>query len=54
MERVYMKPIIQVIRLQHSGLICTSGGQLNSVQTTGFDNPEDEFIFGGGGNGPGR
>ena len=50
MKRAYMKPAMRVVRIQHSGFICTSGYGVTSVQTGGFDDPDDDFIWGGGNN----
>ena len=51
MKKIYEKPSMTVVRLQQMGLICTSGGDpVRGVQTGGFDDPEDDFLWGGGGN----
>ena len=49
MKKIYEKPAMTVVRLQQIGLICTSD-PVRGVQTSGFDDEEDNFIWGGGGN----
>ena len=46
MKRDYIKPTMRVVGIQPARIICTSG----QVQSLGGD----EFIWGGGGSGPGR
>ncbi len=52
-KKAYMKPAMRVVKLQHQGIICTSGYGVKSVQSS-FDDPDDEFIWGGGGTEQGR
>lgn len=52
MKKEYMKPTMRVVKMQHQGIICTSG-DVKSVQSS-FDDPEDDFIWGGGGTEQGR
>lgn len=49
MKKIYSKPSMTVVKIQHQGIICTSD-PVRGVQTTGFDDPDDDFIWGGGGN----
>ena len=51
-KKAYMKPTMRVVKMQHQGIICTSGG-VKSVQSS-FDDPDDDFIYGGGGTEQGR
>jgi len=49
MKKEYMKPTMRVVKIQHSGIICTS------LTTTSTNLDEGETLtIGGGGNGQGR
>ena len=47
MKKIYSKPSMTVVKIQHQGIICTSGEVENVGGNAGFG-------FGGGGNGPNR
>ena len=50
MKKDYCKPTMNVVKIQHSGIICTS---LTTTSTNLADEDED-LIYGGGGYGPAR
>ncbi len=45
MKKNYMKPLMEVVKLQHQGIICTSPGSVTSISTN-LDEA-DKFILGG-------
>ena len=50
-KKEYMKPAMRVVKMQHHGIICTSGG----VRSLGSNLEDgDDFIFGSGGSEQGR
>ena len=50
MKKEYIKPAVQVVKLQHQGIICTSPGD-SSVTSVGggvFDDIESDEGYNGG------
>ena len=48
MKKNYQKPSMKVIKIQHQGIICTSG------TVTNVESGDTGIGFGGGGSGPSR
>lgn len=55
MKKEYMKPAMRAVKIQQCSIICVSGGNsiVKSVHSS-FDDPNDDFIYGGGGTEMGR
>ena len=45
MKKNYMKPLMEVVKLQHQGIICTSPAGLKGINTNLSE--ADKFILGG-------
>ena len=43
MKKDYMKPSMTAIKLQHSTPLLTGSGDKKGLQSSGWDNPEDEL-----------
>jgi hypothetical protein len=50
MKKEYIKPAVQVVKLQHQGIICTSpsGSRVTSVRGGVFDDIESDEGYHGG------
>ena len=45
MKKEYMKPSTVAIELQHKAQLMTVSGEISGVQTTGWEEPDDELII---------
>ena len=55
MKKTYEKPVMQVVKIQHTGMLMSSG--TFTTTSTNIDDDEDnvgDIIFGGGGTGDAR
>jgi hypothetical protein len=43
MKKEYMKPSVKASELQHSTLLLAGSGDMRGLQSSGWDNPEDEL-----------
>ena len=43
MKKEYMKPSMTAFELQHKTQLMTVSGEISDVQTTGWEDPEDEL-----------
>ena len=47
-KKAYEKPSMKVIKIQHQGIICTSGGQVQSLRGGYFDYGGSDEDYDGG------
>ncbi len=45
MKKEYIKPSTMAIELQHKAQLMTVSGEVSNVQTTGWEEPNDELII---------
>ena len=45
MKKEYMKPSMKAIELQHMTRLLAGSGDMRGLQSSGWDDPEDELII---------
>ena len=45
MKKEYIKPSMTAIELQHKAQLMTGSGEVSDMQSSGWDDPEDELII---------